>query len=123
MNLLAVALIALAFMASAPARAGDDAVRTRLILEEGQIAAGETAMAARLAADPGNNEARFGLGVIRFARAIERFGQSQYRYGLRPPRTMSVPLLRFPVPVNPAPEEISYDKQRETMRTLLDDLA
>ena len=80
-------------------------------------------MAARLAADPGNNEARFGLGLIRFARAIERYGQSQYRYGLRAPRTMSVPLLRFPVPVNPAPEEVSYEKQRETLTTLLDDLA
>jgi hypothetical protein len=39
------------------------------------------------------------------------------------PRTVSIPLLRFPVPINPTPEEISYEKQRETLRTLLDDLA
>jgi hypothetical protein len=117
-----LAVVALAFAAAVDARAGDDAVRTRLILEDGQIAAGEAAMAARLAADPANNEARFGLGLIRFARAIERFGQSQYRYGLRPPHTMSVPLLRFPVPINPAPEELTYEKQRETLKTFLDDL-
>ena len=80
-------------------------------------------MAARLSADPGNNETRFGLGMISFARAIERYWRSQYRYGLRAPRTVSIPLLRFPVPVNPTPEEISYEKQRETLRTLLDDLA
>ncbi len=123
MNRFAVAFIALACIASAGARADDDALSTRQTLESGQIAAGELAMAARLSADPANNEARFGLGVIRFARAIERYWQSQYRFGLRAPRTMSVPLLRFPVPVNPAPEEISYEQQRETLRTLLDDLA
>ncbi|MGA2793926.1 MAG: hypothetical protein ABSE69_10385 [Roseiarcus sp.] len=123
MNRFVVALVALICFAAAGARAGDDALSTRQTLESGQIAAGEQAMAARLAADPGNNEARFGLGLIRFARAVERYGQSQYRYGLRAPHTMNVPLLRFPVPVNPTPEEVSYEKQRETFQTFLDDLA
>ena len=123
MNRFIVALIALACLAAADAHAGDDALATRQTLESGQIAAGELAMAARLSAGPDNNEARFGLGLIRFARAIERYGQSQYRYGLRAPRSMSVPLLRFPVPVNPTPDELSYEKQRDTLKTLLEDLA
>jgi hypothetical protein len=123
MNRFVVALLALTCLAAVDARAGDDAISTRQTLESGQIAVGEQAMAARLSADPGNNEARFGLGLIRFARAVEIYGQSQYRYGLRAPRSMSVPLLRFPVPVNPAPEELSYEKQRATLTTLLDDLA
>jgi hypothetical protein len=122
MNRFALAFIAMACLACADAHAGEDALSTRQILESGQMASGELAMAARVSADPANNEARFGLGVIRFARAIERYWQSQYRYGLRAPRTVSIPLLRFPVPINPAPEEISYEKQREALKTLLDDL-
>jgi hypothetical protein len=116
--------VALACIAAAnPARAGEEALAARQILESGQMAAGEQAMAARLAADPGNNEARFGLGLVRFARAIERFGQRQYRYGLHAPRTLSLPILRLPLPVNPAPEELTYEKQRETLKALLGDLS
>jgi len=96
---------------------------TRQILEAGPIETGEKAMAARMTANPTDNEARFGLGMIRFAQAIERYGQRQYRFGLRAPHTMMIPLLRFPVPENPAPEEITYQKQRESLQQLLDDLA
>lgn len=123
MKAVIFALLVLAGLAAAPAHAGEDAVATRKTLENGQTAAGELAMAARLATDPKNNEARFGLGLIRFARAIERFGQTQYRYGLRPPHSVNVPLLRYPVPVNPSPEELTYEKQRDGLKALLDDLA
>ena len=80
-------------------------------------------MSTRLAADPSDNEARFGLGMIRFAAAVENFGQRQYRYGLRAPPNMKFPFFRLPVPLNPSPEEVTYDKQRESLRALLDDLA
>jgi hypothetical protein len=123
MNRFAVVLTALACLAAPATKAEDFAASTRQILESGQIATGESTIAAKLAVDPNDNQARFGLGLIRFARALERYGQSQYRYGLRPPHTMSVPLLRFPVPVNPAPEELSYEKQRDGLKALLDDLA
>jgi hypothetical protein len=122
MNRFVVALIALAWL-PAPAWAGDYAASTRQTLETGQIAVGERAMAAQLSADPSNNEARFGLGLILFARAIERYGQSQYRYGLRAPHSMNIPLLRFPVPINPAPEELTYEKQRDALKAMLEDLA
>ena len=122
MKPLMFALLAFAALV-APAHAREDALATRKILESGQIAVGERAMAARLAADPRNNEARFGLGMIRFARAIERYGQSQYRYGLRPPHSLNIPLLRFPVPVNPSPDELTYEKQRDALQGLLDDFA
>ena len=81
MNRFFVALIGLACLTAPAASAEDFAASTRQILESGKIDAGEQAMAARLSMDPGNNAARFGLGMIRFARAIERYGQSQYRYG------------------------------------------
>ena len=70
-----------------------------------------------------DNEARFGLGMIRFAEAIENFGQRQYRYGLRTPPNTMFPFFRLPVPLNPAPEEVTYEKQRESLRALLDDLS
>ena len=31
--------------------------------------------------------------------------------------------MRLPVPLNPTPEELTYEKQRETLDALLDDLA
>ena len=123
MNRFLAALIALACLTAPAARADDSGASTRQILEGGHIGAGELAAAARLSADPGDNQARFGLGMIRFARAIERYGQTQYRYGLRAPHNLNLPLLRFPVPVNPAPEELTYAKQREALETLHGDLA
>ena len=123
MNRLIIALLAFACLVAPKALADESGVLTRQILESGRIAAGELASAARLGANPGDNEARFGLGMIRFARAIERYGQAQYRYGLRAPHNLSIPFLRFPVPINPKPEELTYAKQRDALRTFLDDLA
>jgi hypothetical protein len=51
-------------------------------LYAGTLAAGEAALTAKVNADGGDREARFGLGLVSFARAVERFGQALYRYGL-----------------------------------------
>jgi hypothetical protein len=112
-----------AWMAPLPAAAGDAALQTRHALESGQLETAEKDMAARLAADQSDNETRFGLGMIRFAEAIENFGRRQYRYGLRAPTIATLPVLRLPVPLNPAPEELTYEKQRENLQELLNDLA
>jgi hypothetical protein len=116
-------VLAFVWMFPLSAAAGDAAMLTRQALESGHFEAGETDLAARVAADPSDNEARFGLGMIRFGGALEHFGQRQYRYGLRTPVNPMVPVLRLPVPVNPAPEELTYEKQRENLQALLDDLA
>ena len=113
---------AIAWLAPFPAAAGDAALQTRQALESGHLATGDQDMSTRLAADPSDNEARFGLGMIRFAEAIENFGQRQYRYGLRAPPNTMFPFFRLPVPLNPAPEELTYEKQRESLQALLDDL-
>jgi hypothetical protein len=116
--------LALAWIFPLSAAAGDAANLTRQALESGRFEAGETDLAARVAADPSDNEARFGLGMVRFGEALEHFGQRQYRYGLRPPpNAMMFRVLRLPVPVNAAPEELTYEKQRENLQALLDDLA
>ena len=115
----AVALL-LAVQAS---RAGEFAIPVRQALEQGQLPQSEREFARGLDAAPHDNEVRFGLGLIRFALAIERFGQRQYRFGAHLPPHASAPFFRLPVPGNPAPEAITYEKQRETWQGLLDDLA
>ena len=82
-----------------------------------------TELAAQVAADPGDREAQFGLGMLRFARAVEHLGQSLYRYGLTPPTRMLVPILRFPVPSNPQPETITYQGFKDLLKAFDDDLA
>ena len=123
--MLRIVALALSLVCLAPLHvaAEEAAALTRQTLESGRFADGEKDIAARLAAKPGANEARFGLGLIRFAQAIERFGQRQYRYGAHAPHNAMVPLLRLPVPPNPKPEEITYERQRENLQSLLDDLA
>jgi hypothetical protein len=119
---LALAL-ALAWLAPCPALAGGAADLTRQTLESGHLQPGEADLTAHVAADPKDNEARFGLGMVRFAQALEHFGQRQYRYGLRAPANEIVPILRMPVPANPAPEALTYESQRESLQALLDDFA
>jgi hypothetical protein len=95
---------------------------TRKHLYLGTLVAGQAELAAQVAADPGDREAQFGLGMLRFARAVEHLGQSLYRYGLTPPTRMSVPILRFPVPINPQPETITYQGLRDLLKAFDDDL-
>jgi hypothetical protein len=92
-------------------------------LYAGSLVTGAAVLADRINADGDDREARFGLGLVMFARAVERLGQSLYRYGLRPPQTLSVPLLRFPVPLNPKPEAITYKAFRDILKGFDDDLA
>jgi len=121
---LAVAAVICLCLAYGNTRAGEASAQlAREHLYAGTLAAGASALAAKVTADGGDREARFGLGLVSFARAVERFGQSLYRYGLTPPKTLSVPLLRFPVPANPAPEPISYQAFRDILKAFDDDLA
>ncbi|MFI5014982.1 MAG: hypothetical protein ACHQAY_21825 [Hyphomicrobiales bacterium] len=122
--LLTMTLTASLWLGCAPAGASEasaELVRQHLYL--GTLAAGEAELAAKVAADAGDREARFGLGLLRFTRAVEHLGQSLYRYGLTPPRTFSIPILRFPVPPNPRPETITYRALRDVLKAFDDDLA
>jgi hypothetical protein len=111
------------WFASAGVRASEQSAElTRKHLYRGTLVAGQTELAAQVAADPGDREAQFGLGMLRFARAVEHLGQSLYRYGLTPPTRMSVPILRFPVPINPQPEAITYQGFRDLLKAFDDDL-
>ena len=60
-----------------------------------------------LDANPNDDEARFGLGVIRFLRAVENLGKALYEYGAVSEKATQ-PFLRLPVPKNDRPSTISY---------------
>jgi hypothetical protein len=91
-------------------------------LRKGQLAAGEAALLERLKHSPKDDQARFGLGVLRFIRGVERLGQSLRKYGTRSENT-NIPFLRLPVPKNPDPAPISYAAFRRVLADFHRDLS
>lgn len=122
LGLIGAALLVLILRAGV-AVAGESASLTRQIAESGGWRDGERTLADRLTADPTDDEARFGLAVVRFIAAVEGFGQHHYRFGLKAPETPLFPFLRMPVPLNPKPEVLTYDLQRAALQSFLDRLA
>jgi hypothetical protein len=126
LRLALVALLAcsaLGVMCQRAALAGEAADLTRGSLESGTLAEGASALAARVAANASDDEARLGLGMVLFARAVEAFGQHHYRYGLQPAAGSIFPFLRMPVPYNPQPVRLTYEAQRAAFQSFLDGLA
>lgn len=76
-------------------------------LHDGKLADGETALMLTLDAKPADDEARFGLGVIQFVRAVENLGRALHEYGAVSEKATQ-PFLRLPVPKNDTPSAISY---------------
>lgn len=104
-----------------PVEAGAAGDLTRRYLYEGTLAAGLEALSPLAAA--GDQEARFGTGMLRFAQAVEHFAQALYRHGLAAPEAgMMGPPLLLPVPANPHPEPLDYPKFRAVLETLVDDM-
>jgi hypothetical protein len=92
-------------------------------LINGQFKQGETELLAKLQKNPNDDNTRFGLGVIQLMGGTERLTQSLYRYGLKQNYvTQFFPILRLPIPTNPAPQPISYEESRGILQNLLDDL-
>ena len=116
---LALPLVGLALPALADGAAQNLAARH---LEAGTLAAGATELSAIVAADPANDDARLGLGVVQFVGAVETLSEGLYRYGLKPPQSFLVPVVRLPVPENPAPESITYADFRGLIETFVNDV-
>ena len=76
-------------------------------LWDGRFAEGETASMLALDGRPKDDETRFGLGMIQFARAVENLGKALFEYGAVSKKATQ-PFLRFPVPANENPSVISY---------------
>ena len=91
-------------------------------LLRGRLAEGEAALLARLKVSPQDDQARFGLGVLRLVRGVERLGQSLHKYGCRSENT-NIPILRLPVPMNPNPAPIRYTDLRRVLDDFRRDLS
>lgn len=87
------------------------------LLQAGNLAAAETAIAKHLKANPKDDNARFGLGTVQFMQGIEGLMQALHKFGLRKHSNL-VPFLRLPAPNNVEPEEISYADMRRVYETL-----
>ncbi|MCU0983206.1 MAG: hypothetical protein MUF25_28940, partial [Pirellulaceae bacterium] len=85
-------------------------------LHSGELTKGQQEIERALAAATNDDQLRFGLGVLRFVRAVERLGQSFYEHGLKSEH-QDAPFLRLPVPANPDPATIRY----ADFRRLLDE--
>lgn len=96
---------------STPAIAGAAGDIARNSLYEGHFEDGLAALAPTADSDA---EARFGIGFIRFAGAIEHLAQALFRHGFTAPD--GGPMVgtpgALPVPVNPNPEPLDYAKVR-----------
>lgn len=69
-------------------------------------------------------EGRFGVGLLSFIQGVEHFAQGLYRHGFASPDAgpiMGAPLA-MPIPVNPNPEPLDYDKFRAILQLLVDDM-
>lgn len=115
----AVVLLALAAFPAA-ARAADPPLVEKY-LHAGELARGEQALILALEKNPRDDQARFGLGMLQFVRAVERFGQALHQYGAQPDQTR-VPFLRIPVPKNDKPHAISYEALGRVFDVFIADL-
>lgn len=93
-------------------------------LINGKLGAAERVLLDRLEYSP-SDTLLYQLGVIQFLRSIENLSQSWYKYGNISVDSlgMLVPVLRLPVPANPNPEEITYEKFRQVFINFNNDLA
>jgi hypothetical protein len=106
-GVLCLAALLLASVLPADRLAAQPASRAPALIEEhlyaGTLETGEKALRALVADAPADAEAQFALGGVLLVRAVERFGQSMYRHGLRAPRDGVLPLFRLPCRTIPTP--------------------
>ncbi len=102
------------------AQAQDSGELLRRELEAGRAAVVIGELRRRQGADP---QARLGLGIAQFTRAVERFAHGLHRYGFKMPDNPFMPFLRLPLPLNDQPEAVDYERIRAIYQTFLDDLA
>ncbi len=123
-TIVGIFILALAMGAANQVAAEDQPVpRVEQYLIAGELAAGDAALVERLKEEPRDDEARFGLGMLRFVRAVEHLAQSLYHFGLQDrAQNLPVPILRLPLARNPQPARLSYAESRKILQAFIDDL-
>jgi hypothetical protein len=90
-------------------------------LTKGNLSEGREAMQKRIATDSNDAEALYATGVIDVLQAVENLAQNLHRYGLKP-NSQALPFVRLPVPENPTPETLTYEKWRGVLEQFITDL-
>ncbi len=87
-------------------------------LRAGELQQLEADLSTALSAAPQDDQVRFALGATQFLRTIEGMAQSMYRHGLEAPQSVeqNLPFFRFPLPRNPSPEPLDYEKMRDIFK-------
>lgn len=113
----------LGFLVAAVAQAADAPSPPLLEshLTEGRLAEAAKALASHLKEHPTDAQAQYGLGVVRLLQAVENLAQNLHRYGLKS-TSPQLPFVRLPVPQNPNPEKLTYEKWRGVLQQFNDDL-
>lgn len=120
--MLRLAIVALCAALSLPALAGEAGDISRKHLYAGTIGQGLTELKPLY--ERQDMEGRFGVGLLSFIQGVEHFAQGLYRHGFASPDAgpiMGAPLA-MPVPINPNPEPLDYDKFRAILQLLVDDM-
>lgn len=120
--LRAALFVVLSLFAASPAMAEEpvtQAMGDRL--RAGELKLLQQQLQQRLDAQPTDDQTRFALGATIFLRTVEGMAQDMYRYGLDTPREVQreLPFFRFPVPANPGPETLDYEKMRDVFKRAL----
>jgi hypothetical protein len=90
----------------------------------GRLYEGEQSLKAHLAAHATDDQARFGLGLLQFLRAIESASQQINYFGIRNwEGQLPTHLAMFRLPVNQQPHQISYEQLRKIVLDFHDKVA
>jgi hypothetical protein len=122
--MLGLMLAALLSPSAAPPGPGPLAAR---YLYAGDLLAGEKALVARLKEEPADDEARFGLGVIRFLRGVERAAASVHAHG--PTKNASLLFTLFGLRLDTSaikpvakPKRMTYAALRNIVQAFVEDV-
>lgn len=106
-----MSVFVLAAAASAMTTA-DELAPVQKFLSEGRLTDASDHFSELLKTNEDDQQARFSLGVVQFLQAVEGLGYDHYRYGLLGDRRRQITFMRLPVPENPSPEKLNYEKAR-----------
>ncbi|CAN5591629.1 hypothetical protein BH11CYA1_BH11CYA1_31140 [soil metagenome] len=98
----------------------EDAPLVEKYLLDGRLKDGDRALTAHLKLHVKDDQARFGLGVLQFLRALEELGQALTLYGLRTHNGhgLILPFLQLPATSNENCKKIDYLQARQIVDNL-----
>ena len=102
-----------------PSAVKDKAPLVEKYLLDGRLKEGDVALSNHLKEHASDDQARFGLGVLQFLRAVEGLGQSLTHYGVRTHNNSGfiLPFLRLPATTNENCKKIDYAQARKIIDT------